>query len=251
MRRKSILIAAALTLCVGLAHADQTVDSVQKEVEGLWSKIKTFSAKITSDMTMVMGPATMKSHATGTLECERSADVSKFRMDMLNKMDTGIPGAGTTEQKMLSVFDGENMFTQMDMMGMTQAFKSSAAEAKKQGPLSGKSLFDGMRAQGDLKLLADSTVDGKAVYVVQVTPNAAVKASAPAKLSSMKYYISKETGLQVKMEYFDEANQPVQSTTYSDIKISIEFPKDHFVYKAPAGVTVMDAPGIPGAPAAK
>ena len=241
MRRNSVVFGLVLAAAfAGMARAEQTLESVEKEVEGLWSKITSFSATVTSDTTISMGPATMKSHATGTMDCLKAADAAKFRMDMINKMDAGIPGVGAMEQKVLSVFDGDNLYSQIEAMGTTQASKMSADSAKKQGPLVGKSMFEGLKQQGDLTLLADATVDSKPVYVVEVKPNSAVKSSSPMPVGKIKSYISKENGLQLKMEVFDEKEQPISTTTYTGIKTNVTFSEGHFVYKAPAGVTVMD-----------
>ncbi len=241
MRRGVFSIGLVLFLaCVSAASAEQTLESVEKEVEQMWAKINSFTSNVTSDTTVAIGPATMKSHAVGTLECLKQGDVSFYRLEMLNKIDTGIPLAGAMEQKMLSVFDGENMYNDMEAMGMRQVFRMSPEESGKQGPLSGKSMFAALRAQGDVKLLPDATVDGKSVYVVEVTPSPETKSSAPTPISLMRTYISKELGLQVKMDVLDEKGQPMSTTVYSDIKVNPTLAAERFVYKAPEGVTIQD-----------
>ncbi len=227
-----------------IAHAEPTLESVENEVEALWAKINGFSAQTTTDAKVPMGPMNMTSHATGTLQCLKQGDVTLFRLDMINKLDTGIPLpgklAGIAEQKVLSVFDGKVLYNEMEAMGKKQAFKMSNESANKQSPTSGRSMFQALREKGDLKLLPEATVDGKPAYVVEVTPNEEMKRTAPTPVSLIKVYISKDVGLQVKMEVFGEDGTPTSTTVYSNIDTNAKLSPDQFVYKAPEGVTVQD-----------
>ncbi|MDZ4860905.1 MAG: hypothetical protein SGI88_18170 [Candidatus Hydrogenedentes bacterium] len=241
MRRgMSTLAVIGIFSVARIAFAEQTLESVENDVEKMWAKINSFSANVTSDTNVTIGPATMKTHATGTLECLKKGEQSLFRLDMVNKIDTGIPLAGAMEQKMLSVFDGKAIFNDMEAMGMRQVFRVDPEEAGKQGPMTGKSMFETLRAQGELKLLPDATIDGKSVYVVEVTPSPDTKAAAPMDVGLMRVYISKELGLQVKMEVLDEKAQPLSTTVYNDIKVNVALAPERFVYTVPEGVKVQD-----------
>lgn len=238
MRRPWLVI--GMFLLSTSAVAEQTLESVESEVEALWAKINAFSAKLTSDTSVSLGPMTMKSHATGTLECLKQGDISLFRLDMVNMMDTGVPLLGAIEQKALSVFDGKDVYNQVEMKGVCKAYKMPPGSARKNGPATGKSMFASFREQGELKLLPDATVDGKPVYVVELTPNERTKSASPTPVSKIKAYISKEYGLQIKMEVFDDKGQPTSTTVYSDINTNVKLTPDRFVYKAPEGVAIED-----------
>ena len=247
-RRVKFLGMAIALIAAGAVQAEQTLESVENDVEALWAKINAFSAKVTSDTNVAMGPLSVKSRATGTLECLKQGDVSLFRLDLVNKMDTGIPLAGAMEQKMLSVYDGKEMISEMEMMGKRQAIRMPSDSARKQGPASGKSMFATFRKQGDVKLLPDAAVDGKPAYVVEVTPNDAMKKGAPTPVGLIKYYISKEYGLQIKTEVFNEEGEPTSTTVYNDIDTTAKLTPERFVYTAPPGVTIQDMSslGLPG-----
>jgi outer membrane lipoprotein-sorting protein len=241
MRRSIVGIGIVFgMMAAGLVHAEQTLESVENEVEALWAKIDAFSAKMTSDTTVAMGLTSMKSHATGTLECLKQGDVALFRLEMLNKIDTGIPLVGAVEQKALSVFDGKNLYNEMEAIGIHKAFRTSGAAAADSTPASGKSMFAEFRRKGELKLLPDTTVDGEAAYVVEVTPNAQTKSASPTPVGSIKYYISKKLGLQIKIEVLDDEGQPTTAIVYSDVDVNAKLAPERFEYKAPAGVTVQD-----------
>ncbi|NUM54892.1 MAG: hypothetical protein HUU46_14695 [Candidatus Hydrogenedentes bacterium] len=234
------ICAATFSLLAALTQAEQTLESVESEVETLWTKISAFSAKVTTDTNVPMGPLTVSSHATGTLECLKKEDATLFRLDMVNKLDTGIPLAGPMEQKMLSVYDGKEIINEMEMMGRRQAFRMPPETAGKQGPSSGKSMFASFRDKGDVKLLPDSTVDGKPTWVIEVVPNEATKSSAPTPVGLMKFYISKEHGLQIKTEVFDDKGAPTSTSVYSEVDLNAKPAPERFVYTPPAGVTVQD-----------
>ena len=132
MQRSAIGIGMVFgMMAAGLVHAEQTLESVENEVAALWTKIDAFSAKTTTDATVPMGPMNMKSHATGTLECLKQGN-NQFRLECLTRSTRSFlcPGlCGVTEQKVLSVFDGKELFNEMEMMGKRQAFKMSRESA--------------------------------------------------------------------------------------------------------------------------
>lgn len=237
MRRCTPLILLTIFALAGLpAFSEQTLETVEKEVDALWSKINSFTANITTDAAVPMGPLEMKTRAAGTVECLKQGDKSLFRLDIINKI-SGLPVGG--EQKVLSVFDGQHVYSQVDMMGMTQAVKM-VPDGKNQGPAAGGSMFAAFREQGEVKLLPDGTVNGKPVYIVEITPNEDVKASAPMAISKMRAYISKELGLQLKMEVLGENGEPMSTTVYDNIAINVALSPERFVYTAPEGVKVQE-----------
>ena len=76
--------------------------------------------------------------------------------------------------------------------------------------------------------------------MIEVIPNAEMKRTAPTPVGSIKVYIAKELGLQVKMEVFNDKGEPTSTTVYTDIDTHAKLSPDRFVYKAPEGVTVQD-----------
>lgn len=245
MRRYKQVALALFALAISAtAPAEQTIASVEAEVEAKWAQINGFTAKTTTDAAVPAGPMTMKSHAIGTLECLKQGEKTLFRLDMVNKIDMGIPLpgalAGATEQKVLSVFDGQNLYNEMEALGQRHVFKMIGDSAGKDAPAAGKSMFEAFRDKGELKLLPDATVDGTPVYVIEVIPNDDLKQNAPTPVGSLKVYISKELGLQIKMEVLDEKGAATSTTVYSEINTKADLKPERFVYKAPEGVTVQE-----------
>lgn len=245
MRRYVYTTVTAFALAFAtVVQAEQTVASVEADVEAKWAQINGFTAKTTTDAAVPAGPMTMKSRATGNLECLKQGEKTLFRLDMVNKIDMGIPLpgalAGAAEQKVLSVFDGENLYNEMEALGQRHVFKMTGDSAQKDSPAAGKSMFESFRDKGELKLLPDATVDGAPVYVIEILPNDELKQNAPTPVGSLKVYISKELGLQVKMEVFDEKGAATSTTVYSDINTKADLKPERFVYKVPEGVTVQE-----------
>jgi len=242
--RRHVYVAVAMVALACLAQAEQTIASVEAEVEAKWAQITGFTAKPTTDAAVPAGPMTMKSRATGTLECLKQGEKTLFRLDMVNKIDMGIPLpgalAGAAEQKVLSVFDGKNLYNEMEALGQRHVFKMTGDSAEQGAPAAGKSLFEAFRDKGELKLLPDATVDGAPAYVIEVIPNDELKQNAPTPVGSLKVYISKELGLQIKMEVLDEKGAATSTTIYSEIDTKANLAPERFVYKVPAGVTVQE-----------
>lgn len=245
-RYKLAFGAVLLAVFAAAAQCEQTLESVENAVEALWAKISAFTAKVTTDTNVPIGPVTVSSRATGTLECLKKDGATLFRLDMVNKLDMGIPLAGPMEQKMVSVYDGKEIINEMEMMGTRQAFRMPPETAGKQGMTSGKSMFAAFRDKGDVTLRADATVDGKPVWVVEVVPNAATKKSAPTPVSLLKFYISKENGLQVKTEVFDDKGEHTSTSVYSDVVVDAKLAPERFVYTPPPGVTIQEMSALKG-----
>lgn len=232
--RAACMVAAVCAL--GAAQAEQTLESVETEVEALWQKVDAFTMNVTTDTNVPVGPLTLTSRATGTMECAKKDGAVLFRLEMVNK--TQVPVVGAVDQKMLNVFDGTAMFSEMEMPGMHKVFRMPKDAAQKKGPSSGRAMFEGFREQGEVKLLPDATVDGAPVWVVQVTPNEAFKRRAPTPVALFKFYISKDSGIQIKTEIFDTSGKPTSTTVCSNVNTGAKPAPERFVYTAPPGVTV-------------
>ncbi|MBM3290021.1 MAG: hypothetical protein FJY92_07715, partial [Candidatus Hydrogenedentes bacterium] len=142
--RRTMALGIVLGVCAaGAARAEQTLESVENEVEALWSKIGAFTAKITTDTTMSMALASVTAHGTGTIECAKQGDQTLFRLEVVNH--TKMPVIGTVEQKLLTVYDGKVVINDMETQGMRNAFRMPHDTARKNGPAGGRSMFAGYR----------------------------------------------------------------------------------------------------------
>ena len=91
------------------------------------------------------------------------------------------------------------------------------------------------RDTAELKVLPDSSSDGRAAWVIEATP----KPDQAGQGKTVIHY-DKESGQMIKMVAYTPDGKPMTTMTYSDIKINDKISPDRFVFKAPPGVEVQD-----------
>jgi outer membrane lipoprotein-sorting protein len=228
---------------VGGIRAGDTIESAEKAIIQANEKIKSLSAKMNMKADMDMPTGKMSQTADGTLEYVRHGEKLKFRVDLKSTMVMGGENGQKMESTILSIGDGEVVYTLTEQMGMKQAFKSKPDAGS--APITAKSIFETMKKDNDLKLLADETVDGKASWAVEATPKKADPMSPVAKII---VYFAKDSGLVIKQVSQNNDGQPVQSIAFSDFKVDADINPNRFEFKAPEGVQVIDMTGQPPAP---
>jgi len=236
MRIRFTVVVALAAAVLAVPAAAETIESAEQAISALWEKVDTFTGAMEMRGSAERGGVAFKQAGTGTVETMKKGDTMLFRTNLTMKMDMG---GQTMEQKMLSVFDGEYVYTQMDMMGtpMVMRMKPDVNSAMTVG--SGKAMFAELRKVYDLELLPDETVDDEPAYVFQMTMKE--NAEAPHQTAKkMKMYFSKKTGLQRKMVVFDEADKPIMTNTFKDIVLNPTIAPERFKYAAPPGAQIMD-----------
>ena len=128
----------------------------------------------------------------------------------------------------------------MKMAGKQKAAKRNPNSGTSRSPESGEALFDSLRKKGELRLLPDAEVDGKPAFVVEVKPKPEEQKGAPVPISTIRVYLAKETGIQVKSEFLDAGNKPFTTVYYTGITLNAEVDPSRFVYTPPPGVEVED-----------
>lgn len=240
---------AILAVCCStvLAEETPTLESVEKQIDEVWAKVNSFTAKTSVDSKVPFGPMTMTSTGTGRVEFLKVEGEPRFRMEMVNKLGANIPlPGGAGEQKILGVFDGKNFYQQIEALGMKKVFKGAPEESGDKGPYTGKNALESLRKKGVLRLLPEEIIEGAPVYVIEVTPNAEVIAKSPMKYDKMLAYIAKDSGIQIQLLAMDGDNA-VMSMRYSDIQLNVPIEESHFVFVAPPGTPIEDmSKGLPG-----
>lgn len=223
-------------LLTGTVRAE-TLEEVEKKIIAASEKIKTMSAKSVSTTETEMASMTSKVKQEGTTETARRGEKVYVRAELksvtLSKM--GDEPEKKTESKVLSIMDGEFLYTVNDEDGKKSAMKMKLPE-KTNAPV--KDMFTELHKDNELKLLPEEKVDGKAAYVIELTP----KKPAPETTTSIKMYYRQDDGAMVKsVTSMKSAQMKMTSTSVmSDIKINPDIKPERFVFKAPEGVEVQD-----------
>jgi len=225
--------------------SDPKVDEVEKKLEEAYSKVKSYSGKLTSTTEMEYGEGmSMKAEMEGTIEAVRKDRTFLTRSDLKSKTNTKMQGTDMKmEQVILSIMDGEYTYSLVDntdgpMKGQKQAMKFKITEPQDPAPIKD------LKKDNNLKLLADEKVDGSDCYVVEATPKSA--AGGPGQPTRMVSYLRKESGLLAKMVSYAK-DKPMMTMTMTDVKMNPSIDAERFKFKAPEGVEVQEMPAMGGA----
>jgi len=222
---------AAPALCLGA-----TIEEVEAQIKEAYGKLKTYSATVKSETNIKQPGHNMSMSMSGQFEAMNvEGGKNKYRLEGKSKMKMeGMeeqPGMG--EQEILIVCDGEFTYQMQTMMGMKNAVKTKAdADAIP---------WAQQRDEYDFTVKADEKVDGQDCWAVE----AKAKSADAAGLSRMEFFVRKDTGTMVKQVAFDGEGNPVNTTTFTDVKVNPDVSADRFKWEAPEGVTVMDRTGTP------
>ena len=214
---------------VSTAVAGDSVEEVGKKIAAASKKIKSFSAKMKTVTEMKQEGFSMVSTTNGTTEMLRKGDDLLMRTETEGTTETNVGGTTTKqESSMLVISDGSYTYAVSETAGTKSAYKTKIEE-------SDVDPFKAWRGHAELKVLADSSVDKHAVWVIEATPKESHGTQGKTVIS-----YDKESGQMIKMVTYAPDGKPMTTMTYSDIKINEEISPDRFVFKAPPGVEVQD-----------
>ena len=231
LRCTALLVFASLI--TPSTFADEALDALEKTLIQKWSKIESLSTKITMSMEM----PSMSSKAEGTMEYLKKDGKELQRMELKSEMT--LAGGQTMASSTLTINDGEYNYTLTEMMGQKTAMKSKSD--KMQGSPFGGKMFETLKKDNTLTVLPDEKVGGQDAHVIKVVPKAAGQPGAKV----MQMYFAKDTGMMIQPLGIDPAGKTVMTMSYFDVKINETIDPARFVFKAPAGVTIMEMPAIP------
>lgn len=211
----------------GSAVAGETFEEVSKKIAAAAEKVKSFSSKSKTVIEMKQEGFSMSSTTEGTYEMVRKGDAYLLRTETRTRSETSIMGKTTkTESTMLMIMDGEYSYT------LTET--DTVKVAQKRRIKDPQSHVDALKSWGDtadMKVLADASVDGHAVWVIEMTPKGGDQGR-----TVLSYH--KESGQMIKMVSYTSDGKPMSTMTSTDIKVNERISPERFVFKAPPGVTV-------------
>lgn len=238
VRRTVVCAAMAVQLLTLAASAAETIESVEKKIIQQVDKCKSSQlvTRVTADISS--GDTSMTTLDDIRSESLRKADKTLWRVEAKIKRVTkvGKQLQQTEEGTRLMIYDGQHIFTLTQADDQKTATKS-APNKQDSNPFDIKSNFDEIHKHCTLKLLPDAAVEGRDCYVIEAVRNKQDDADMPARFVT---YYDKKTGLPMKSVNYDASGKILETMTVSDIKVNVDIPADRFVFKAPAGVPVLD-----------
>jgi len=202
---------------------------VSKKIVAASEKLNSYSAKIKMVTEMKQEGFSMVSTADGTTEMLRKGDDFLMRSENKSLSETNVGGNVTKqESSILYITDGSFAYTVSEAAGTKSAHKIKL-EKPDADP------FMVWRDTAALKVLPDSSSDGRSAWVIEATP----KPDQAGQGKTVIHY-DKESGQMIKMVTYTPDGKPMTTMTHSDIKINDKISPDRFVFKVPPGVEVQD-----------
>jgi outer membrane lipoprotein-sorting protein len=217
------------------AMAEETIDTVEKKIIELFNQYDSITYKVTMTLDANMGGMIITSKGEGISEYMKKGDKTMFRQEMTITTENPMNPGQSMPSSSMKICNGEFVYTLQERGSMRQAFKQNIADVD--SAPGGRMMFNYLNKHGDLKLLPGEKINGEEVYVIGVTLKQADSMGVPTK---RKRYISKKTGVPVKLEMFGPDGKVMMTVTMSDVKINPKIDPSRFVFKAPEDVEVID-----------
>ncbi len=223
-----VIFALGMVLCAATASADP-VEEVSKKIAAATEKLTSFSAKMKMVTEMKQESFSLSSTNEGTMEMLRKGSDFLLRADNKGVTETNAGGNVTKQNSsVMMVNDGAFVYTVSEASGMKSAQKMKIVKPDADPLKNWKSM-------GEVKVLPDAAVEGRAVWVIETTPKADSAGQGKTVMS-----FDKESGQMIKMVASSPDGKPASTITYSDIKVNDKIAPDRFVFQAPPGVEVQD-----------
>ena len=240
MNRRFNWTALALATCVmalGSVAQAEDLKSVENEIIKAAQSVKSYTSDMNMKTEMASPMGAITSEGKGTFAAMRKGGTLMFRMQLTN---TTTAKQGETEQKfeqeMLTVSDGDAMYSLVEQFGQKMATKNDV-DPKNAGVAS-KEMFDELEKDNELKLLPEGSFEGKPTYVIEV-----VSKTPDPMISKMHMHFLKEHGLVVQIIAHGADGKPMQTITYDNMKVNVDLKPDMFKFVAPEGVQIQDMTG--------
>lgn len=236
MRTRLLLSGLVLfgAACAPLAAADE-IEAVEKQIIAAWDKLQTLSGKMTASMEMAGEGFSMKSTQTGTHEMVRKGETLLYRMESESISATTMQGTENKQtSKSLMVCDGQHIYSLTETDGQKSANKMKVDHSM----MDVKSFLTQMRKDYVLKLMPEEAVEGQACFVIEASPKEGGAISMG--MGKMVVYYAKEFGFPLKTVMYTPDNKPMNTMTYTDVKVNQPIDPARFVFTPPADVKVED-----------
>ncbi|MCP4246834.1 MAG: outer membrane lipoprotein-sorting protein [bacterium] len=234
---KAIVGSVFLAALAVPATADR-IDEIEKELIQAHGKLKSYTAKSRSSYDSGTDDESMyKSNDKGTYEWQRQGELVMYRIETTGMQVVKAGGKESANLvKSTVVCDGKDMYVLSDTSGQKSAIKHKADPRAAGAPAM---MFEGLRDQYNLKVLADESVNGQSCYVIE---GKAKHVGEDGGNPMVRYvtYVSKEMGVAVKGIGYDADGKTMSASDTTDIKINVPISPERFEFVAPEGVTVVD-----------
>lgn len=234
---RAFAVIVTVLFAAGQARAE-TLETFKKKIHDKVSAYKSMQYKTHMTSEMVNPQISYKMSTDQTSEFVNKGDTCLMHTESKSSAQQKIGDINqNTTTSSTDVCDGKFYYSVTDASGQKTAAKRKYDPKTQPSPFDPMAGFKMIEQHFNLKLLPDETVDGKGVYVLEMTLK---DAQAGMPIASTRLYYDKSTGIAVKSVSLDDKGKTVGTMTTTDIKIDASIPPERFVFKVPVGVDVVD-----------
>lgn len=228
----ALVVISVLPMSAALAQGE-TIEDVRKKIADMNKNVKSMQADMKMQTKFEQPGFSQSQETVGTYEFKRDGDLVKARSESTMK-GTMNAGGMTKEmnQKVLTVSNGKVSYAYSEDETGRSVTKIPVQDQVADDPLGS------VEDTYDMKLLPDATVNGDAVYVVEMTPKDGQEQQGVT--NKLHYFFRKNDGLLTKMVIFGPDGKPMSTMEYTNIKVNVPIDDSRFDYTPPAGVQVID-----------
>lgn len=229
---------ACLFFVAQVARGEETLESVEAQIQAKMKETKSVSGSFKSHMAMEVPGYSMKTVTEGTYKTLMADGKSCYRSESKTSSDTDIGGQkSSTKTEDLSLSNGTDMYS---VSKTADGVNATHMRMPPQQP--DAKPFDSVREMYALKLLPEEKVDGRNCWVIE----SRMKDPAMAAMGGRNVsYYCKETGFMVKMVAYGADDKPTSTTEYTNLEFNKDISADDFKWdaKLAQGATVQELGG--------
>ena len=233
----SLAVLAAFSYC---SNAQDTLESVQRELAEKWSGVQSFSATMRVKADVARSGISAKTDLTGPIVLERTDDGrARYRSELEGKVKGGPFGILRFRLRMLTVSDGETVYAESRIRNKVSVLKTRPQQKPDSSPGGGGERLEAARQKHDLRLLPSGTLGGRPVYVIEGRPKADAASEMP-EVARVLMYFDRETGIQLHIAALDKKDKPLTELSFTDVRLNPAVSPSIFRYTVPEGAEVVD-----------
>ena len=211
-----------------------SLEDAEKAIIERFATIRSCVATVTTLETDGSGPSSAKSESTRRIEWVRKGSGFLYRAESASRTTrTHSNESVALEAGATTVSDGVSVVTLADRNGQKTAIKRKADVTHTPDI---RALLDALRNDQELRRLPDVKVGLDECFAIQGIP----KNRADSDIGQTVIYFRKDIGLDVRTVAYDKKNEPVYTSSTTDIRINVDLPPDRFRVVIPDGVELVD-----------
>lgn len=210
--------------CVLAGAGGDTVLSIEKALVERWEGVTSLTADLVVEAEYSFSANVPPAHVTG----RGTAEYLKKTGGDLSRLELALDLTDTIRlASFVGVCDGKDAYVTRELMGQVSSEKVSGDTKVGIVPPGGRAFFEALHKEFQVKAQPSETLNEQEVYVLDAQAKNPV---GEFKLSKMRLYFSKETGVIAKVAVWNEQGVLLGTITTHNVKLNVPIDESRFNY---------------------